>query len=130
MMRTSAKLLLGASVAFFAAAGVCFAQSPQKIIDEYVRAEGGAKALANIQTASITGSVTDDATGKSGSYTLITKAPNKFYSEMIVEPHRVIEAYNGKSAWGQGKLITQMPVPNRIHLREAHRRNGKRMAAT
>ena len=70
-------------------------------MDEYVRAEGGAKALARIQTASITGSVTDDATGKSGTYSLITKAPNKFYSEMIVEPHRVIEAYNGKSAWGQ-----------------------------
>lgn len=114
MMRTSAKLLLGASVAFFAAAGVCFAQSPQKIIDEYVRAEGGAKALANIQTASITGSVTDDATGKSGSYTLITKAPNKFYSEMIVEPHRVIEAYNGKSAWGQDSISDAGAEPHTL----------------
>jgi hypothetical protein len=79
----------------------CFAQSAQKIVDEYVHAEGGAKALAKIQTASITGSLTDDATGKSGTYSLITKAPDKFYSEIIIEPHRMIEAYNGKSAWGQ-----------------------------
>ena len=79
----------------------CFAQSPQKIVDEYVHAEGGAKALAKIQTATITGSLTDAATGKSGSYSLITKAPNKFYSEIIVEPNRFIESYNGKSAWGQ-----------------------------
>ena len=61
---------------FFSAGGSpCFAQSAQKIVDEYVRAEGGAKALARIQTASITGSLTDDATGQSGTYSLITKAP-------------------------------------------------------
>ena len=79
----------------------CSAQSAQKIVDEYVHAEGGAKALAKIQTANITGSLTDDATGQSGTYSLITKAPDKFYSEIIVEPYRLIEAYNGKSAWGQ-----------------------------
>ncbi len=84
-----------------AGGSLCFAQSAQKIVDEYVHAEGGAKALAGIQTASITGSLTDDATGQSGTYSLITKAPNKFYSEIIVEPRRLIEAYNGKSAWGQ-----------------------------
>ena len=79
----------------------CSAQSAQKIVDEYVHAEGGAKALAKIQTANITGSLADDATGKSGTYSLITKAPDKFYSEIIIEPYRLIEAYNGKSAWGQ-----------------------------
>jgi hypothetical protein len=88
-------------VLFGAGSGPCFAQSAQKIVDEYVHAEGGAKALAKIQTASITGSLTDDATGQSGTYSLITKAPDKFYSEIIIEPSRLIEAYNGKSAWGQ-----------------------------
>jgi hypothetical protein len=88
-------------VLFCAGGSPCLAQSAQKIVDEYVHAEGGAKAPAKIQTASITGSLTDDATGQSGTYSLITKAPNKFYSEIIVEPRRMIEAYNGKSAWGQ-----------------------------
>src|SRR5579864_1443953 len=98
----SRKLQLALWFVLFCAAGSpCFAQSAQKIVDEYVHAEGGAKALAKIQTASITGSLTDDATGQSGTYSLITKAPNKFYSEIIVEPRRMIEAYNGKSAWGQ-----------------------------
>ena len=73
-----------------AGAGTCFAQSAQKIVDEYVHAEGGAKALAKIQTASITGSLTDDSTGQSGTYSLITKAPDKFYSEIIIEPYRLI----------------------------------------
>jgi hypothetical protein len=88
-------------VLFTAGAGPCFAQSAQKIVDEYVHAEGGTKALAKIQTASITGSLVDDSTGQSGTYSLITKAPDKFYSEIIIEPYRLIEAYNGKSAWGQ-----------------------------
>jgi len=95
------RLLVLWFVLFGAGSGPCFAQSAQKIVDEYVHAEGGAKALAKIQTASITGSLTDDATGQSGTYSLITKAPDKFYSEIIIEPSRLIEAYNGKSAWGQ-----------------------------
>ena len=96
------KPLLALCFVLFSAGGSpCFAQSAQKILNEYVHAEGGAKALAGIQTASITGSLTDDATGQSGTYSLITKAPNKFYSEIIVEPRRLVEAYNGKSAWGQ-----------------------------
>ncbi len=98
---TRKRLLALWFVLFSAGGGPCFAQSAQKIVDEYVHAEGGAKALAKIQTASITGSLTDDATGQSGTYSLITKAPDKFYSEIIIEPHRLIEAYNGKSAWGQ-----------------------------
>ena len=98
---TRKRLLAFWFVLLNAAGSPCFAQSAQKIVDEYVHAEGGAKALAKIQTASITGSLTDDATGKSGTYSLITKAPDKFYSEIIIEPHRMIEAYNGKSAWGQ-----------------------------
>jgi hypothetical protein len=99
---TIQKRLLAIWFVLFSSGGSpCFAQSAQKIVDEYVRAEGGAKALARIQTASVTGSLTDDATGQSGTYSLITKAPNKFYSEIIVEPRRMIEAYNGKSAWSQ-----------------------------
>ena len=94
-------LLTSCCIVFGGISGPCFAQSAQKIVDEYVHAEGGAKALAKIQTASITGSLTDDATGQSGTYSLITKAPDKFYSEIIIEPSRLIEAYNGKSAWGQ-----------------------------
>ena len=106
-------------VLFSAGGSPCFAQSAQKIVDEYVHAEGGAKALAKIQTASITGSLTDDATGQSGTYSLITKAPNKFYSEIIVEPRRLIEAYNGKSAWGQDIWPGDGPI--RRPTRRAHR---------
>ena len=99
---TSPKFLLALWLIVFSCGGrPCFAQSAQKIVDEYVHAEGGAKSLAKIQTASITGNLVDDSTGQSGTYSLITKAPDNFYSEIIIEPYRLIEAYNGKSAWGQ-----------------------------
>jgi hypothetical protein len=77
---------------------VAKAQDPGKIIDQYVRASGGAKALSRIRTLAIEGTFTD-AEGKAGSYTLDTKLPNRLYSELLFGEHGVIEAYNGKSAW-------------------------------
>lgn len=88
-------------------------QTPQKIVDEYIRAAGGAHALAHIQSLTIEGSLqvasSDESSSQSdsqadpssGSYSLITKLPNKLYSEIVIEPQHTIAAYNGKSAWGQ-----------------------------
>ena len=94
-MRTQLPVLL----AVFALASA--AQTPQKVIDNYLAAEGGAKALARIHTATIDGSLTEESTGQSGSYSLIIKAPDRFYSEIIAGPDRAVEAFNGMSAWGQ-----------------------------
>jgi hypothetical protein len=79
----------------------CPAQTPQKIIDDYLRAEGGAKALAKVRSLTIAGSLREESTDTNGSYSLITKAPNKVYSEIVIEPQHTIAAYNGMSAWGQ-----------------------------
>ena len=40
------------------------APQPQKVIDDYLRAAGGSKALAQIQTEKIAGSLSEEATGK------------------------------------------------------------------
>src|ERR1700674_5176370 len=75
-------------------------QEPGKIVDQYVKAAGGGRALARIQTLALEGTfATDD--GKTGTYTLDTKLPNRYYSELLVGEKNVIEAYNGKSAWHQ-----------------------------
>ena len=59
---------------------------------------------------------------KSGTYSLITKAPDKFYSEIIIEPYRLIEAYNGKSAWGQDTWAKNIhAAPIRLPTRRVHR---------
>jgi hypothetical protein len=76
------------------------AQEPAKIVGQYVKAEGGSRALSRIQTLSLQGTFTTDD-GKSGTYTLDTKLPNRFYQELLVGEQNLIEAYNGKSAWRQ-----------------------------
>lgn len=113
----AAALISFAGAGASAGAGSGGQQTPQKIISDYIHAEGGARALARIQSLTIEGSLhvtsvgdssrqsdsqaDTDAVSSSGSYSLITKAPDNFYSEMVVEPQHIIAAYNGKSAWGQ-----------------------------
>ncbi len=73
-------------------------QEAGKIVEQYVKAAGGSRALARIQTLTLEGTFTGDD-GKSGTYTLDTKLPNRYYSELLIGERNVIEAYNGKSAW-------------------------------
>src|SRR5258708_21792739 len=75
------------------------AQDASKIIDQYVRATGGSKALKKVQTLTLEGTITGDSAATSGTYTRITKLPNRLYSELIFGETHLIEAYNGKSAW-------------------------------
>ena len=76
------------------------AQDPEKIIGQYVKAAGGRKALSKIQTISLEGAFPSPESVP-GTFTFYLKAPNRYYSELIVDSKPVIEAYNGKSAWHQ-----------------------------
>jgi hypothetical protein len=84
--------------AVFTPPAVC--QDAGKIVDQYVKATGGGRALAKIQTLTLEGTFASDD-GKNGTYTLDTKLPNRYYSELLVGEKNQIEAYNGKSAWHQ-----------------------------
>jgi hypothetical protein len=83
-------------------------QDAARIVDQYVKAAGGGKALSKIKTLTLEGTFTSDD-GKNGTYTLDTKLPNRYYSELLIGDRNLIEAYNGKSAWHQavtGELST------------------------
>jgi len=84
------------------------AQDAGKIVDQYIKAEGGSKTLSKINTLRLEGTLANAANEKSGTYTLITKLPNRYYSELVDGDRTSIEAYNGKSAWHQnaGELGT------------------------
>jgi hypothetical protein len=75
-------------------------QEPGKVVDQYVKSAGGSKALGKIQTLTLEGTFSY-GDGKTGTYTLDTKLPNRYYSELLVDDKNLIEAYNGKSAWHQ-----------------------------
>ena len=97
------------------------AQDPAKIADEYVKAAGGSKALSRIRTMTLEGTFTNPADGKPGTFTLDTKLPNRFYSELVLGDKNVIEAYNGKSAWHQniGGEISTLVGPEGLQLEAA-----------
>jgi hypothetical protein len=88
-------------------------QEPQKIIDQYVKAAGGRKALSKIQTVTLEGTF-PIADGNPGTFTFYLKSPNRYYSELIVNDRPVIVAYNGKSAWhlDGGGPSTLLGAPN------------------
>ena len=95
--------LLIALIVLILAAGMRPARAqeePGKIVEQYVKAAGGSKALGRIQTLILEGAFTSDD-GKTGTYTLDTKLPNRYYSELLTGDKNLIEAYNGKSAWHQ-----------------------------
>src|SRR5580765_3023167 len=99
MRRATYLLPLALSITF--APSNLRAQDPAKIADQYVKAAGGSKLLSKIQTMTLEGTFTNTDDGKSGTYTLDTKLPNRYYSELLVGDKNLIEAYNGKSAWHQ-----------------------------
>src|SRR5712692_10202145 len=101
-MRTRLSITLIALSALMLTGGAyrARAQEAGKIVEQYVRAAGGGRALARIQTLTLEGTFTSDD-GKTGTYTLDTKLPNRYYSELLVGEKNLIEAYNGKSAWHQ-----------------------------
>jgi hypothetical protein len=75
------------------------AQDAKKIISEYVKAIGGSRALSKTQTVSLEGNLRRASDGKTGTFTLEMKQPNRLYLELMVGEQPEILAYNGKSAW-------------------------------
>src|SRR6202162_3281183 len=96
------------------------AQDAAKIVDQYIKAEGGSKTLAKVNTLTLEGTFANVANEKAGTYTLITKLSNRYYSELVDGDRTSIEAYNGKSAWHQnaGELAT-LVGPEGAHLEAA-----------
>src|SRR5262249_16143585 len=74
------------------------AQDPEKLIDQSLKAQGGAKLLAKARTVILEGTFST-AENKPGTYTFNTCLPNRYYSELVIDGHTIVQAYNGKSAW-------------------------------
>jgi hypothetical protein len=100
MFRFSTPLLIVTLLAF----GVPVSRAGQTadaVLEQNVKAQGGAKTLSKVQTVAIEGNFTRTSDGKTGTYTFNTRSPNRYYSEIVSGGQVLIEAYNGKSAWHQ-----------------------------
>jgi hypothetical protein len=104
-------LLLATAISLSVCATLTHAQDheAEKIIDQYVKAQGGTKALAKARTITLEGTFTTPTDNKPGTYTFDTRLPNRYYSELVTSDRTEVEAYNGKSAWHQtsaGEIAT------------------------
>jgi hypothetical protein len=104
--------LLRAIIALIPASpGVCaHAQDASKVVDQYIKAVGGSKTLAKVNTLKLEGTFSNAVNEKAGTYTLITKQSNRYYSELVDGDRTSIEAYNGKSAWHQNAAALETLV--------------------
>jgi hypothetical protein len=107
---------------------LCFAvplqaQDAAKILKQYLKASGGAHALAKIQTVTLEGTVAARNGGKPGAYTFDVKLPNRYYSELVIGDQTLIESFNGKSAWHQNAAgeISTLVGPEGLQLEAAAR---------
>jgi hypothetical protein len=85
------------------------AQDPGKVIEQYHRAAGGGPRLARVATVSLEGALRRASDGRTGTFTLDVKSPNRYYLELLAGGQPEILAYNGKSAWrisGSGEAAT------------------------
>jgi hypothetical protein len=98
----------------------CRAQDASKIIQQYVKAAGGSKTLAKIQTYAIDGAMHQPGQENGGTYTFRVKLPNRVYTEYRNSGKTLIEAYNGKSAWHDtdGEISTLLG-PQAVELEAA-----------
>jgi len=78
---------------------LCLAQDPNKAIAQYVKAAGGSGKLSKVRAVSLEGALTRISDGHTGTFTLDTKYPNRYYLELLIGEHPEILSYNGKSAW-------------------------------
>lgn len=97
------------------------AQDPARLIEQHVKAVGGSKALSRMQTLTFEATAVRASDGKSGSFTLDVKLPNRYYEEFLLGEHAEILAYNGKSAWCQTATgeVTTLLGPEAMQLESA-----------
>jgi hypothetical protein len=114
-----------------AGAGVGLAQDANKIIEQYLKAAGGSKAILRIQTLSIDGTFTSGPEAKPGTYTFRAKQPNRCYTEIQSEGKTLIESYNGKSAWHQAATpeIATLLGPQALEMEAAAEYYNARLQA-
>ena len=76
--------------------GICRAQNAAKIIEQWEKAEGGAKSLAKVQTLLVDGAVQSPGDESSGTYTFRVKLPNQLFWVICVS---------------QGKAMRRLALP-------------------
>src|ERR1700729_256766 len=123
------KLLLRVALVLLCVAAPLHAQDAAKILNQYVKASGGARALSKIQTITLEGTVAAQNGTKPGADTFDVKLPNRYYSEMVMGDQSWIVSFNGKTKWHQNSAgeISTLVGPEGLQLEAAARYYNSRL---
>ena len=89
-----------------------FAVTTGDVLKKMVEAQGGEKILANIKDSSYSGTMELIPMSANGPIRLYWKSPNKRRSDMEILGMKIIQAYDGKTAWmdnSQAGGVQEMP---------------------
>lgn len=75
------------------------AQSPEKIVKQYLKAVGGEKAVKRITSWRVKGTVTRASDGAKGAYEVAAMRPDLYFEAIELRGFESSEGFNGKSAW-------------------------------
>ena len=87
-------------------------QTAKEILDKWIEAQGGAKALEAVKDTTIIGSIQLVSMGINGTATMYQKEPNMMRLDIEVMGMVITQAYDGEIAWmidPQTGASTQMP---------------------
>lgn len=99
--RLATGLLLSALFAFCLTHPVSevFAQSPNRVLKQAVKALGGDKAIKAVRTRQAAGTITRQRDRRSGRLQIVTSQPNLYLYSTEIDGFETSEGYSGKSGW-------------------------------
>jgi outer membrane lipoprotein-sorting protein len=89
-----------------------FSMSTGDVLKKMVEAQGGKKVLANIKDSSFSGTMELIPMSANGSISIYWRSPNKRRSDIEIMGMKIIQAYDGKTAWmdnPQAGGVQEMP---------------------
>ena len=94
------KVLMALSVITLVAPAA-FSQSPSKVLKAAEKAMGGQRSIRAVQSAQFTGTVKNVGDGSTGTFTMKTGRPNRYYIRYDLGGFEHEAGSNGRSAWAR-----------------------------
>src|SRR5262245_1679861 len=120
-------LLTSFALCLIAPASFSFAQSPDKIVKQAVKAMGGEKNLRRINSWQASGTITRASDGAKGNYRMAMTKPDRYSLSIEISGFEANEGFNGKSGWrrdSRAGLRTLTGVEaNQFRAEASHRNN-------
>lgn len=99
MMRTALRSVVAGIALVVGMAGGLHAQTAEELVDKNLKAKGGVEKLKAVQGMRVTGRVMLPAAGAEFPVTIMTKPPNRFYQQSIIQGQKIQMAFDGEKAW-------------------------------